>query len=183
MSGFEYLFTFYGLLLGIAVANVATGFADMWRGHAEVRPGTLIPLLGGFLLIAASHQWVSFWGGREVLTMGPGTLLICIGVALPYIFASQAMRPRNEAEWKSLDEYYLAHRRILLTSVMLPPVVSLIFNFAMGSLTLNVLDASTDTIRIGAPLALMFTDRRWLHHLGLILLCATLLVLMFVTSP
>ncbi len=29
MGGFEYLFTFYGLLLGLAVANVATGFADM----------------------------------------------------------------------------------------------------------------------------------------------------------
>lgn len=40
MSGFEYLFTFYGLLLGLAVANVATGFADMWRSReAYVRAG------------------------------------------------------------------------------------------------------------------------------------------------
>jgi hypothetical protein len=66
---------------------------------------------------------------------------------------------------------------------MLPPAVSLVVNFAWGNLTLNLLDASTDTIRIGAPLALMFTDRRWLHRLGLILLCATLLVLMFAASP
>ena len=32
MSGFEFLFSFYSLLLGLAVANVATGFADIWRG-------------------------------------------------------------------------------------------------------------------------------------------------------
>ena len=28
MTGFEFLFTFYSLLLGLAVANIATDFAD-----------------------------------------------------------------------------------------------------------------------------------------------------------
>lgn len=31
MSAFEYFFAPYGLLLGLALTNVATGFADMAR--------------------------------------------------------------------------------------------------------------------------------------------------------
>ncbi len=33
MGGFDFLFSFYSLLMGLAVARVATGFADMWRGR------------------------------------------------------------------------------------------------------------------------------------------------------
>jgi hypothetical protein len=105
MSGFEYLFTFYGLLLGLAVANVATGFADMWRGRADTKVGWATPLLGLFIMLGAAQQWVSFWGGRDSLTMGPWELLISIGVAFPYIFVSQGMFPRDQDRWPSLDDY------------------------------------------------------------------------------
>ena len=45
MNSFDYLFSFYGLLLGIAVANVALGFADMWRDCERIQVGTCPPLL------------------------------------------------------------------------------------------------------------------------------------------
>lgn len=41
MGSFDYLFSFYGLLLGIAVANVAIGFADMWRDCEKISVGDL----------------------------------------------------------------------------------------------------------------------------------------------
>lgn len=182
MSGFEYLFTFYGLLLGIAVANVATGFADMWRGRDEIRPGISVPLLGLFVLLAGAQQWVSFWGGREALTMGPQPLLVCIGVALPYIFVSQAMFPRQEGQWTSLDAYYTAHRRVLMASLAMPPLVSLIANIGLWGWTPQLPEIVTETIRIGVPFGLMFTRREWLHRLGLLVLSATAVTLMFLTG-
>ena len=36
MSDFEYIVGFYALLLGLAVANVAIGFADMWRERERI---------------------------------------------------------------------------------------------------------------------------------------------------
>ena len=46
VDSFDYLFSFYGLLLGIAVANVAIGFADMWRDCGKIAVGYCPPLLG-----------------------------------------------------------------------------------------------------------------------------------------
>jgi hypothetical protein len=45
MNSFDYLFSFYGLLLGIAVANVALGFSDMWRDCERIQVGTCPPHL------------------------------------------------------------------------------------------------------------------------------------------
>jgi 4-hydroxy-3-polyprenylbenzoate decarboxylase len=45
LSAFEYVFAFYSLLLGLAVANVVTGFADMWRERQVVAVGVCTPLI------------------------------------------------------------------------------------------------------------------------------------------
>lgn len=69
MSAFEYLFTFYGLLLGLAAANVATGFADMWRDRREIAVGVCTPLIALIVLLGAMNLWLSFWRAREAVTL------------------------------------------------------------------------------------------------------------------
>lgn len=178
MSGFEYLFTFYGLLLGLAVANVATGFADMWRSREDIRPGWTTPLLGLFILLAAAQQWVSYWGGREGLTMEPWNLLISMGVAFPYIFVSTGMFPRQYDKWGSLEEYYAAHSRVLMGVLALPTLASSIYNAVLFGLP-DALSAVTVAVGIGIPVALMLTRRPILHRVGLGLLCGWMLFLIF----
>lgn len=181
MSGFEYLFTFYGLLLGLAIANVATGFADMWRSRADMGVGWTTPLLGLFILLAAAHQWVSFWGGRDTITMEPWNLLISIGVALPYIFVSRGMFPRQQDRWRSLEDYYVDHSRVLLGALIIPVMASLIYNAVRNGLPYEVGDFINLALRIGIPLALMLTRRPLAHRAGLGVLCAWMLFLTFVT--
>jgi hypothetical protein len=96
MSGFDFLFSFQSLLLGLAIARVATGFADMWRGRKDMVVGISPILLGLFILFSVAHQWMSAWEARSVLTIGPWPILNSIGVALPYVFVSQAMLPREQ---------------------------------------------------------------------------------------
>ena len=43
MSDFEYVVGFYALLLGLAVANVVIGFADMWRERERLEIGWCPP--------------------------------------------------------------------------------------------------------------------------------------------
>jgi hypothetical protein len=179
MTGFEYLFTFYGLLLGLAVANVATGFADMWRSRENIRAGWTTPLLGLFVLLAAAHQWVSFWGGRDAITMEPWNLLISMAVAFPYIFVSTGMFPREQDGWGSLEEYYAAHSRALMGVLTLPALASVTYNAVRYGLPDGLYVASMG-VRIGIPAALMFIRRPAAHRAGLTLLCVWMLVLLFI---
>lgn len=55
MESFDYLFSFYGLLLGIAVANVAIGFADMWRDCEKISVGTCPPLVASSVLLGGMN--------------------------------------------------------------------------------------------------------------------------------
>ena len=55
MSGFDFLFSFQSLLLGLAVARVATGFADMWRGRKDIVVG-ISPILLGLLSCCAVNR-------------------------------------------------------------------------------------------------------------------------------
>ena len=136
MSGFDFLFSFQSLLLGLAVARVATGFADMWRGRKDMVVGISPILLGLLILFSAAHQWMSAWEARSVLTIGPWPILVSIGITLPYVFVSQAMLPREQDTWASLEDYYMTHSRVLVGVLLLPPVISLSYNFAWGTFSL-----------------------------------------------
>jgi hypothetical protein len=180
MDGFNFLFSFYGLLLGLAVASVTTGFADMWRSHERLPVGRALPLLGLFILLAAAEQWVSFWQSRNSLTMGSWELLTGLAMALPYIFVSQAMTPRDhDARWASLEDYYETHRRTLLAVLSVPPVISFVFNVTFGGL--SVVDAIEYGLRFGIPALLIAVNKRWVQHIGLIGLSVLMLVEIFAT--
>jgi hypothetical protein len=132
MSAFEALFAFYGLLLGLAIAAVASGFGEQLR-RRRVRPvGWLVPLLGVYVLLTATHQWLSFWDARDELTMRPAHLFMALAMALPYIFVAQVMFPASDDDIADGDAHYLADRRIFLGVLMLPPAFSLAFNLAVN---------------------------------------------------
>jgi hypothetical protein len=178
MNGFEFPFSFYSLLLGLAIANVATGFADMWRGRRQTAIGTLGVLLGLLILFSAAQQWMSCWGARDVLTMGPWQILATIAIALPFVFISRAMLPRTEDGWSSWDDYYIAHRRVLLTVLLIPPLVSIWYNFAQGQVP-DGWGALYRALQLGVPLLLIFWPMRIVHRIGLVVMIINILARLF----
>jgi hypothetical protein len=177
MTGFEFLFSFYSLLLGLAVARVATGLADSWSKRTKNSFGATTSLLGLLILLSAARQWLSFWGGREVLTMGPWQVLTCMGMSLPYIFISQAMFPQEHQSCADIDDHYLQNSRQLLITLLIPPLVSLIFNLVLQGFYWDY--ATTYALPLLVPVALAFSKRQWQHRVGLSLLVVNVLVLMF----
>lgn len=184
MSGFEVLFTFYGLLLGLAVANVTSGFADLWRRRKKWQIGIAPSLLGLFILLAAAQQWMSFWGARDTLTMGPWQLLTAMGMALPYIFVSQAMFPADDEFVGSFEDYYLRHSRVLQAALLVPPLISFAYNVAFLPAKVGFLDAIADYamifgLRAAIPIVLMIWRHRWIHRIGIALYCMLMLLFLF----
>ncbi|MEN5147463.1 hypothetical protein [Brevundimonas diminuta] len=123
MQEFDALFAFYALLLGLAVANVATAFAEMYKARDRVRIGVTIPLLGAVVLTAACQQWLSLFRAQADMKLGPGQLLVCLAMALPYIFISQIIRPHQDGS-ASLEAYYAQHRRVLVGALLIPVLAS-----------------------------------------------------------
>lgn len=132
MSAFEALFAFYGLLLGLAIAAVATGFGEQWRQRRLRSIGWLVPMLGIYVLLAATRQWQNFFAARDALTMTPVALLTCLAMALPYTFVAQVMFPAADDPVPHGDAHYMADRRILVGVLTIPPTISLIFNLAVN---------------------------------------------------
>lgn len=128
MSAFEALFAFYGLLLGLAIAAVTTGFGEQWRRRRTRPVGWMVPLLGLYVLLAATQQWMSFWGARDHLVITPPSLLMCLGMALPYTFVAQVMFPATDNDVADGDTHYLAERRVFLGVLVLPLALSLTYN-------------------------------------------------------
>jgi hypothetical protein len=179
MNGFDFLFSFYSLLLGLAVARVATGFADMWRGRKRMVIGISPIVLGLFILFSAAQQWMRAWEARNAWTMGPWPVLVTIGVTLPYVFVSQAMLPMDQDTWTSLEDYYMAHSRVLLGVLWLSPVISLGYNLAQGSYSFSHARVAATVVRLGIPVLLICWQRRSVHRLGLAALTVTRIVGLF----
>jgi hypothetical protein len=177
MTGFEFLFSFYSLLLGLAVARVATGLADSWRMRAYTSFGASTLLLGLLILFRVAQQWLSFWGAREHLTMGPWQVLTGMGMSLPYIFISQAMFPQERDSCADLDDYYLQNSRSMLLVLLAPSVVSLTYNVVDHGLNWGY--AITYALPLLLLIALSFSRRQWQHRVGLSLLIVHVLALMF----
>lgn len=180
MGPFDYLFTFYGLLLGIAVANVAIGFADMWRDCERIAVGTCPPLLCSIVMLGGMNVWLTMWHIRSDVEVTAWQMLAAAFVALPYVFVSRAMFPGEErrAE-RSLEDHYLRHRVLILAMLTIPPIAS--------ALSKILLDRSHDYgwreawlgARVLMPLSLMPFSGRTSQRLGLALFLALEVVGLF----
>jgi hypothetical protein len=127
MGPFDYLFSFYGLLLGIAVANVAIGFADMWRDSEKIKVGTCPPLLCTIVMLGGMNVWLTMWHLHDLIQVTAWQMVAAAFVALPYVFVSRAMFPGQELKQElSLEEHYLKHRKLILLIMAVPPIASVV---------------------------------------------------------
>lgn len=177
MNDFEYLFTFYALLLGLSVANVASEFGDMWRERHAMPVGICTPLLGLVVLAGGMNIWMRFWHTQHHVHFSPWWLLSAVGVTVPFIFVSRAMFP-TPSEPKSLEDHYMEQRKVLLLALTVPPCVSAASNILAGNLYSRwpgVWMAS----RIAAPLMLIPGNNRIVQRIGLSLFVTLLVLGMF----
>jgi hypothetical protein len=125
MSQFEFFMTFYGLLLGLAVAELLSGFGNLLRARAQPCWGILTPLLGLCIFINIVACFADAWRGMTDVTIDfrGVTVPSLIGVAL---FTSALMAvPKDIEEWPSLDDYFMARRRFTVGGLLVPMLLSI----------------------------------------------------------
>lgn len=162
MGSFDYLFSFYGLLLGIAVANVAIGFADMWRDCEKIKVGTCPPLVASSVLLGGMNVWLQMWLSRPYVTVNGIQMLAAAAISLPYVFVSRAIFPGDEDEpERSLEDHYLRHRKLILIMLAIPTIVSVSSHVVLDDFRYRGWEIGWVVGRIALPLLLLpFADRR-----------------------
>jgi hypothetical protein len=168
MGSFDYLFSFYGLLLGIAVANVAIGFADMWRNCEKIKVGTCPPLVASSVLFGGMNVWLQMWYARPFVTVDGIQMLTAALVSLPYVFVSRAIFPGAEEKPEtSLEDHYLRHRKLILILLVVPTVVSVTSHALFDGVRYQGLDLLWIAARIALPLLLLPFGQRGVQRGGL----------------
>jgi hypothetical protein len=174
MSAFEFFFGFFSLIMGLAVATVASGLADVLRARRVVPIGWLTPLLALLILLDISTFWVTGWTGLQNIEITYSTIYTGLVIALVYFLAAAMVFPRDAAEWPSLDDYYDGHKRWVVGGILFSNTLGLLSRLVLGDRL-----AGFDPTRIvllalffGLLIALLFVRNRKVNVALLALHCA-----------
>ena len=158
MSAFEFLFSFYGLLLGLSIAEMAAGFSRTWDRRAVHAVGWLAPLLGLILLADLISFWTNAWHLRDRVEVSYILAFSAAIITLLYYFAATQVFPRDGSNVPP-DEHVMAHRKAVVAAAILSNVlitigVNLMDGFSFGSLAITLL--------MNAPLFVLLVAIGWL---------------------
>lgn len=111
---FAFFFAFYGLILGLGVAELLSGFAGMVRAHAlkKLESQTALIALLTFVLIVAT--WVDTWTMERSITLNFDDLWPPILLATFYYLAAAVIFPRDVAQYAHLRAYFAARRKFVI---------------------------------------------------------------------
>jgi hypothetical protein len=133
MSNFEFVFSLFGLLLGLALAEVLGGFGTAIQSRRKVRIGWLTPLLGALVALDLTSFWMVAWSVRDVVPPTYASLLGGLIVMGLYYFVARITFPNEVGEWPDYDDYYFEHRKWVLGGMVLCNLIALSLLFALGN--------------------------------------------------
>jgi hypothetical protein len=118
MSDFEFFFSFYGLILLLSLAEIASRIARTVHERGEVKVGWLTPMLAVFISLDVAGFWVVAWQDWRRIDFDFGILVVGMVMAMTYYVAASVVFPRDFSGWASLDEHFWARRRLVFGIVL-----------------------------------------------------------------
>jgi hypothetical protein len=157
---FDFVFSLFGLLLGLSLAEVLGGLARTLKQRKMVRLGWLTPLLGLLVMVDLASSWAQAWALRDAIPATFLTLVVGLFVTGLYYLAATLVFPDECAQWPDLDDYYFQHKRQVLGGMLASRVLARAAQFALGiSVGLNYF-AAFATFVIFAVAAILVPGRK-----------------------
>ena len=133
MTNFEFVFSLFGLLLGLALAEVLGGFGTAIQSRRKIRIGWLTPLLGALVALDLTSFWMVAWDVRDLVPAHYVSLLGGLIVMGLYYLVARITFPHDLDEWPDYDAYYFEHRKWVLGGIMLCNLIAVAILAALGS--------------------------------------------------
>jgi len=159
MTAFEFVFSLFGLLLGLSLAEVLGGLARTLKQRKTVRLGWLTPLLGLVVMLDLTSFWALAWDLRATIPATFLTLIVGLAVTGLYYLAATLVFPDSASRWPDLDDYYFEHKRQVLGGILASRVLARAAQFALGAAAWSYFPAFAAFVLL-AVLAILAKGRR-----------------------
>jgi hypothetical protein len=111
MSEFEFFFAFYGMVLGLAAAEVLNGVGGMVRDRRVTVVGWQTAMLTALVMVGICVTWIDAWESLRGVDVTLEALAAPLGIAGCYYLAAVTLFPQDIDEWASLDAYFAERKR------------------------------------------------------------------------
>lgn len=132
MDSFSFVFSLFGLLMGLALAEVIGGFGEAIELRHKVRIGWLTPLLGLLIAFDLTSFWTFAWQANESIPVNFLSLAAGLVIFGLYYLIAQLVFPNDLELWPDLDAYYFAHKKWLLGGIYVCNIFALIGQQIIG---------------------------------------------------
>ena len=124
MGAFEIFFSFYALILGLAVVEVLSGILKVVRAEDRPRIGLLTPLLTIWVLLDLANFWYGAQFDTRDGTVGYPKVLLSLVVAGVYYLAAGLIFPDEPREAEDLDDHYDHRKRFVFGGIVAANVIA-----------------------------------------------------------
>jgi hypothetical protein len=176
MSRFEFVFSLFGLLLGLSLAEVLSGVVRTLKGRRGIRVGWLTPLLGVFVVLDLTSFWMGAWRARDIIPVSFASLLAGLITTGVYYVCSSLVFPADVEKWPDFDLYYFEHRRQVLGGIWLCNLLVFILSWWMRHIVPSALAIAIDFAPSLLVAAAMVSRSRVVSTLALIALTGFVLM-------
>jgi len=183
IRAFEYAMGVFSVLIGLAIADIATSAHRLLRHRSQVRWDPLAILAALYALCMAVYMWFDLWGVRNfTVTRHFLFYLLLFGELFVLFLVAASSLPDEAGPSNDLREFYAANRRNFWFLVVLFQLgyVGAGFYFIAGEPPLPKWFLAILIAQMTAPLVisliLLATKSRVMHYIGIGILFAVMLV-------
>ncbi len=144
MSAFEFAFSLFGLVLGLAMAEVLAGFVRVLKartrspnlpqvaadgeaaGERTIRIGWLTPVLGLLVTVDLVSTWMVAWMARDEIAISFPALLVGTAATAIYFVAASLVWPDDPENWPDLDAWFDRHKGQIGAALALANIGSMV---------------------------------------------------------
>jgi len=114
MDRFSFFFSFYGLILGLATAELLGGFAGFVRARALRSIEMQTALLAFLIFIALVATWIDAWNTLQAVSLDLSEIWAPVLIATSYYLAATVVFPRDPAAFADLGTYFAERKRFVV---------------------------------------------------------------------
>lgn len=119
MDQYSVFFTFYRLILGLAVTEILSNFSAYGRHRLmrSIEPQSALLAALTFLVICAT--WIDAWTTRTDFGLSFARMWAPIGAATSYFLAASAVLPKDESDYDNMAAYFMRRKTFVVGMLIL----------------------------------------------------------------
>jgi hypothetical protein len=177
MEAFDFAFTLFGLVLGLAMAEVLGGLVRVLKARStapavrarpiasgsatlgeHIRVGWLTPAIALLVVLDLLSSWMLAWISRGVMPLTFAALLGGTAASALYYIAASLVWPDDPREWPDLDDWFDRHKAQIAGAIAVANVGYFAIQLFNG---FEALYLGQELLYIALAVLLTLTRRRW----------------------